>query len=78
MPALCCLLGEDMESLPLEPDPPLFTVDMAQAEEDNAATDQMPVNVTTINASANPSGEHEVLCLMAIHRRLCHDCLTMV
>ena len=46
-----------MESLPSEPDPPFFTVDILEAEEDTAALDQLPVNVTTINAPANPSGK---------------------
>ena len=46
-----------MESLPSEPDPHFFTVDVLGAEEDTAALDQLPVNVTTINAPANPSGK---------------------
>ncbi len=46
-----------MESLPEEPDPAFFIADMPEPEEDAGTTDQLPVNVTTINASADPSGD---------------------
>ena len=47
----------DMGSLAEEPDPAFFIADMPEPEEDAGTTDQLPVNVTTINASADPSGE---------------------
>jgi len=46
-----------MESLSEEPDPSIFIADMPEPEEDAGTTDQLPVNVTTINASADPSGD---------------------
>ncbi len=46
-----------MESLSEEPDPSTFNADMPEPEEEAGTTDQLPVNVTTINASADPSGD---------------------
>ncbi|DBA70723.1 TPA: hypothetical protein ACH3X2_012094 [Trebouxia sp. C0005] len=46
-----------MESLAEEPDPAFCITDMPEPEEDAGTTDQLPVNVTTINASADPSGD---------------------
>ena len=50
-----------MGPLAEEPDPAFFIAHMQEPEEDAGTTDQLPVNVTTINASASPSGERCVL-----------------
>lgn len=67
-------MNSAMESLPLEPDPPFFTDNMAAVEEDPTVTDQMPVNLTTINASANPSGQMQAAWLNPVrHHMICYQ-----
>ena len=47
-----------MERLSPEPDAAFLVEDAAEAEDDGAETDHMPINQTTINIPADASGEH--------------------